>query len=268
MGRMIRPPIAQSTQMVWLKIRFPIWLDEWCFFSATFALTFCTRQYIGTDRFASIIDIHSLTLSGLVLKPNCGARAVFQLKKVSIGVEIGTIIRCNNRFKPPQFEDYGLPHYAAAIWRFTPMMATVDHLAQEAHAMLFFFEKQKILSVYPMVTNCAVSTFENHIAFGASAEILEYSVVTKFIVVAVFYTWFTRENHDQLMFCKSDNTVPLAPLKARVNIVSAVIDLPALETPVHSFPHQSSKVHSTSRRLACRAGLFWSLRDDSLETCV
>ena len=136
----------------------------------------------------------------------------------------------------PQFENNRLAQIALAIRRLLNMVRFVDELAFKTQTGLFLFEEEEAFPVGRMVRDRFIAGSQRHVADLAFAEVFEHSVSPCPVGIPVFKPFLAGNDNHKVVLCRRDDPALLLAPKARVNIPSAIVNLPALKAPAHALP--------------------------------
>jgi len=240
---MIRPTIAQALNVVRLEIRRSILSVERSRIAIVFTASVCSREDIFSDNAASQINIEQgwslsrVSLRSLNGKSSQVIKSVWYRNLIDLNICRRLFNSFVQLFQRNELENNRFSHVAVLIRRHSPFQPTAHIFAQKTKLSFFVFEQKQALPVLAVLVERLVSVGEFHVAKASGAEILERLIWQLLVMVSVAQTLLTSNGEHYRGVRWSDYSTLLLSVEPRVNVVPAIIDLPALKTPSHVIPH-------------------------------
>lgn len=239
--RIVWAAIAQSANVVRLKVRLAVGANERCIVPAAFASTDGARHNI-VAHISAAFNNGALYLSrwrSRVSRSHCARPE--NIKRLILRRYI--LNSPNYSLNGAQLKDNRISHLIVAIPCANDAISFTNKLPLKAGPFRNFFEYKKIPTVSNMLAYRSIPLFELHITYTSGAVIFKNSIGTEPIGISVLPAVVARYRDDQLMILEGYNSASnAAAFEAPVNVFLAVVDPPMFEAPSHQHPHSSSNI--------------------------
>lgn len=250
MMNVVRAAIAHPQYVVWLKVRFAVCSQKRGSYSVGLAVAVRASQDVGLHRSATLIGIDDSLSSGRG-GLSCGNRGRSQCRQVRI--VRGLVAGVDNLFDVfdwAELENDGTPHSASFVRALFIVEALKHIFSLETQVLASLFKGQQAFGPLAVFEDSLVAIGHLHIALATGSEILEHAVSAFSICVAVRTPFWSCDNDHDVVLTRADDAALFLSAKLGVNILFAVIDLPAFKTPRHDVPPSNQLLVGTLGKVA------------------
>lgn len=226
----VRAAVAQTANVVRLQVRSAISANKRRRRFATLAMTFRSRDNVGVNNLASLINVHRCSLL---------TRLHDRRREGSFSQLMQTIGRCFDickcvflkHLKRTKFEDDRLTRVSIAIGRRLKVVAGIDHWTFEFQTFPLLLEKKQIATFLPVLQDRFVACAKGHVTFLSLAEVVKRTIGITAVRVAVRKSGLASDDEDHRMLGRRDDAALLLSPKSRMNVLSSIVDTPTFKTP-------------------------------------
>lgn len=237
--RVVRSSVANSANVVRLKVMTAVGTQEWRLSRAAFAMSLRSMQNVTLHVGAALVDISRCALPWC---PDAGRLicTIAQVNRIDwlalFSFDSNVLYLLADRIQEAQLEDDSVTHLSFRVRSPLNAVVLVDHFTFKSERTAFVLEKQKATTLSGMVTDGAVALDHPHVAFLAFAIVFENSILSQDVGIAVSQAGFAADDEVHCVGGRRDDPSALLAIKSSMNVRPSVVDAANLKSPSHPFP--------------------------------